>query len=463
MSSSRKLSTDEVDALMEGLQSGVISTEGNISPEAEVRPFVFGSDDLSLLGDYYALRLINERFARLARSTFLPMLRIQPRISSFPPEVKTFDEYCSSIDGFMSLNTSRIEELKGLLLTVLHPSFISVLTNSYYGGEISVTPNQRTEFTATEERVIEIISSGLNDALEVSWRDLMPINLREQGREVNPQFTSFVDGSDLVIICSFVVQLPDIDAATFDIIYPLQTLKPIASQLRSRVQSDVIDDDLTWRDRLEKAVLDIPLHVTARLSEPTVQMPKLLNMNVGDTMPISVNEGVELLVEGTEIFEGEIGEIAGQSAVNLIKRVEKIQDNQLSNWSLGIVELMNQNANHMLAKQVNSEIVSKSQGHKLMSLNSKKKRKVYKPDIVGNYDTRNYYWYRPPNPTDPVWDHFNIRGLVPVNPLIETTGSNYFDCFSVLPKVQDSLLSTEQITDLLFPVSSTVPFLEMPI
>ena len=28
-------------------------------------------------------------------------------------------------------------------------------------------------------------------------------------------------------------------------------------------------------------------------------MPKLLNMNVGDTMPISVNEGVELLVEGT--------------------------------------------------------------------------------------------------------------------------------------------------------------------
>ena len=55
-------------------------------------------------------------------------------------------------------------------------------------------------------------------------------------------------------------------------------------------------------------------------------MPKLLNMNVGDTMPISVNEGVELLVEGIEIFEGEIGEIAGQSAVNLTKRIEKIQD-----------------------------------------------------------------------------------------------------------------------------------------
>ena len=43
-------------------------------------------------------------------------------------------------------------------------------------------------------------------------------------------------------------------------------------------------------------------------------------------MPFSVNEGIELLVEGIEIFEGEIGEIAGQSEVNLTKRVEKIQD-----------------------------------------------------------------------------------------------------------------------------------------
>ena len=80
-------------------------------------------------------------------------------------------------------------------------------------------------------------------------------------REVNPQFTTFVDASDLVIICSFVVQLPGVDAANFDILYPLQTLKPIASLLRSRVQSDIVEDDTSWRDKMEKAVLDIPLRL----------------------------------------------------------------------------------------------------------------------------------------------------------------------------------------------------------
>ena len=70
MSDSRKLTTDEVNALMEGLSSGDVSSEAGVGKDLEVSPFSFGTDDLSLMGDYYALRLINERFARFARSVF---------------------------------------------------------------------------------------------------------------------------------------------------------------------------------------------------------------------------------------------------------------------------------------------------------------------------------------------------------------------------------------------------------
>ena len=83
---SRKLTSDEVNALMEGLSTGDISGQSSgVGGDLDVAPFAFGTDDLSLMGDYYALRLINERFARFARSVFQPMLRLQPRISSFPP------------------------------------------------------------------------------------------------------------------------------------------------------------------------------------------------------------------------------------------------------------------------------------------------------------------------------------------------------------------------------------------
>ena len=83
MSTTSKLSKTEVDALIAGLD-GAEAIEGGsdgLSSDKKVRDFKFGSDDLSLLGDYYALRVINERFARFSRTVFQPMLRVQPRIT----------------------------------------------------------------------------------------------------------------------------------------------------------------------------------------------------------------------------------------------------------------------------------------------------------------------------------------------------------------------------------------------
>ena len=318
--SSRKLTSEEVDALMEGLQASDYEVLADVADSSDVRSFQFGQDDLSLMGDYYALRLINERFARQARSVFLPMLRLQPRISPFPPEVKTFDEYCEGIDNFMNLNISRMEELRGPMLLTLGPKFISTLTASFYGGSIYQPDQKRNEFTKTEERVIELVHEELSECLSVAWTDLMPITLSHQGREVNPQFASFVDGSELVIICAFLIQLPNGESVNMDVVYPLQTLKPIATQLRSRMQSDT-NDDVSWRERMEHAILNIPLNVTAFLGKPVMSMGQLIRLQTGDVVPIQVNEGIELRVEDNPIFLADIGEVSGQAAVSLTKRI----------------------------------------------------------------------------------------------------------------------------------------------
>jgi|TARA_B110000858_G_C17780237_1_gene464396 flagellar motor switch protein FliM len=319
--SSRKLSSDEVSALMDGLQNGEISTNSGVNNDVEVTDFKFGSDNLELLGDYYALRLINERFARLVRSIFLPMIRIQPKINPFPPEVKTYDEYSAGLNSFMSLTTSRVEELRGSMLLVLEPSFISVLTNCYYGGKLANFPTTKAEFTATEERIIEIVSDGIGQCLQNAWKDLMPITIRHQSREVNPQFATLVEASDSVIICSFVVQLPNIDSASFDVIYPLQTLKPIASLLRSRVQSEVVDDDVSWRERLEKSVLNVPLPISAILGEPSLSLSKLVKLKKGDVVNLPPTDGVDFYVNDKLLFKAEIGETNGQVAVSLKNRL----------------------------------------------------------------------------------------------------------------------------------------------
>ena len=91
MVGSRKLSNDEVEALLGGLEGEEEQAVAAQFDPNEVREFTFGSEDLSLLGDYYALRMINEKICRFTRSVFLHICRIMQGISCIKPEVKTFD------------------------------------------------------------------------------------------------------------------------------------------------------------------------------------------------------------------------------------------------------------------------------------------------------------------------------------------------------------------------------------
>lgn len=319
MIQSHKLSSNEVAALVDDLLDMGSSDSGTDASDA--KPYKFGSDNLSIMGDYYGLRMINERFCRIARSAFLPFLRMHPRISSFPPEVKTFSSYCDELENFVSLTISRVDELRGTQMIMLPPPLVSLLTDAYYGGAISYLPTTRSEFTATENRVIQLVTEGLNRALESAWRDLTTLSFQQISHEENLQFATFVDRDDLVVNCSFIVQLPDTDPARLDILYPLQSLKPIAAQLRSRMQSDLVDDDLTWRERLRTAVMAVPLDVTARLARPNVPLAALAGLKSGMVVPVDLNPSPQLLVEGQPLFDAATGEQNGQAALQLKRRV----------------------------------------------------------------------------------------------------------------------------------------------
>ena len=52
---SKKLTSDEVNALMEGLQNSDYSVSVDVAKSDDVRPFAFGEDDLSLMGGLLCL------------------------------------------------------------------------------------------------------------------------------------------------------------------------------------------------------------------------------------------------------------------------------------------------------------------------------------------------------------------------------------------------------------------------
>ena len=69
--------------------------------------------------------------------------------------------------------------------------------------KIKALHQAKGEFTATEQRIIQIITDGMNRSMENAWKDLFVTSFVPLSREENIQFVSFVDGADTVIVCSF--------------------------------------------------------------------------------------------------------------------------------------------------------------------------------------------------------------------------------------------------------------------
>lgn len=316
MSISKKLSDDEVEALVGGLADEASSDLTKYS--GEIKSVRLGVDDLSVLGDYFALRMVNERFCRLIKSIFTSIFRSQPSISAFPPEIKTFAEYKNDTNDFVSLTISRVGALKGSQLLVLEPELISALTSIYYGGSmIKAVRKIDGEFTATEELVIEQVSKNINDTLENAWAELLPISFDILSHEEQLQQTSFMDDDERAVCCGFQLILGDEITSRIDIVYPLQMLKPIASQLNAKSQGEMSDRDLTWRQQLERAVLTIPLNLSAEVARAKVDIGKLSEVKINDALPVSLREGVTVRIEGKHLYTAELGNRSNITALEI--------------------------------------------------------------------------------------------------------------------------------------------------
>ena len=170
MAVSELLSQDEIDALLHGVTEGDIDTvdesESSASDGAGVRSYDFASQDRIVRGRMPTLEMINERFARSFRISLFNLLRRSAEIAVGGVRMMKFGEYVHTLFVPTSLNIVRMKPLRGTALFVLDPKMVfSVVDNFFGGGGRFHTKIEGREFTAVEQRIIQIL-------LRQSFKDL---------------------------------------------------------------------------------------------------------------------------------------------------------------------------------------------------------------------------------------------------------------------------------------------------
>ena len=317
------LSQDEVDALLGGVDDGVIDTSPDEAAfDGEARPFDFNNQERIVRGRLPTLEMINERFARYFRISFFDMLRKSPEITVNGIEMIKFNEYIQTLHLPTSLSMIKMSPLRGTGLVVLDPKLVFILVDNFFGGDGSIEAKiEGREFTSTELRVIEkVVHMSFKDLVK-AWEPVMSVHFNYHNHEVNPQMATIVSPTEVIVVSSFHIEL-DGGGGDIQIVYPYSMIEPIRNLLDTGVQSDHGDIDERWAILLKEELMHAKINIQALFVEKQVKLSDLINFKAGDIIPIDLPEQVLLLAEDIPVIRGQFGEHQGNTAVKVEDVIE---------------------------------------------------------------------------------------------------------------------------------------------
>ena len=318
MSANDLLSQEEIDALLHGVDSGDVGTSDDLDVDAEaVRAYDFASQDRIVRGRLPTLEMINERFARLFRTSLFNMLRRTADISVSGVRMQKFSEFVHSLFVPTSLNIIRVLPLRGKGLLVIDPKLVFSVVDNYFGGTGRFHAKiEGRDFTPTENRVIQLLLDLAFADMQEAWRPVFKVRFEYVGSEVNPQFANIVSPSEVVVVTSFHVDLEN-GGGEFHVCMPYSMVEPIRELLDAGVQSDRGERDERWERSLRDQILDAEVVLSSTLTEVTLSLQQISQLEKGDIIPIEMPEIVEVNAADIPVFNARLGVSNGSFSLKI--------------------------------------------------------------------------------------------------------------------------------------------------
>ncbi|AZC23417.1 MULTISPECIES: flagellar motor switch protein FliM [Pseudomonas] len=315
------LSQDEIDALLHGVDDGLVQTEHAAEP-GSVKSYDLTSQDRIVRGRMPTLEMINERFARYTRISMFNMLRRSADVAVGGVQVMKFGEYVHSLYVPTSLNLVKIKPLRGTALFILDAKLVFKLVDNFFGGDGRHAKIEGREFTPTELRVVRMVLEQAFVDLKEAWQAIMPVNFEYINSEVNPAMANIVGPSEAVVVSTFHIEL-DGGGGDLHVTMPYSMIEPIREMLDAGFQSDLDDQDERWSKALREDVLDVAVPLSATVARRQLRLRDILHMQPGDVIPVELPEDMIMRANGVPSFKVKLGSHKGNLALQVIEPIER--------------------------------------------------------------------------------------------------------------------------------------------
>ncbi len=316
------MSQDEVEALLKGVESDQVVSEGEEDEEYDpddVVSFDLTAQDRIIRGRMPTLEIIHDRFVRLFRLTLSNTLRRVVDINVRSTELIKFGEFIKTMSVPTSMNLFRMTPLRGNAMIVFETKLVFSLVEMFFGAGVETeAKTEGRDFTEIESRMIKrVIISALED-LQTSWRPVFPVQINYSRTEINPQFVSIVPHSEIVIVVTFDIEIGRTPMA-ITICVPYSMIEPIRTRLNAGFQSEQDEKDNTWSNRFKQNLQNVDIELIAKLGEMNISVRDFLNLQKDDVLYLEheTKDPISVEVNGVKKFTGFQGSYKGHKAINI--------------------------------------------------------------------------------------------------------------------------------------------------
>jgi flagellar motor switch protein FliM len=313
------LSQDEVDALLKGVtgeQDDVEVAEDTTG----VRPYNLATQERIVRGRMPTLEIINERFARLFRIGLFSFMRRTAEISVGPVKVSKYSEFIRNLVVPTNLNLVQIKPLRGTALIVFEPTLVFMIIDNLFGSDGRFhTRIEGRDFTQTEQRIIQRVLNIFFENYAKSWSHIYAIEFEYIRSEMNTQFANIATPNEVVVTTTFSIEIGPMHG-DIHVCMPYSMVEPIRDLLTSTLQGETMDVDKRWTKMMTQQIQTAEIELVANMGSADTTLGKVLNMQVGDIIPIKIPETILATVDNVPVMECKYGTRNGQFAL----RVEKL-------------------------------------------------------------------------------------------------------------------------------------------
>ena len=315
----RVLSQEEIDNLL-GFSVGEVNLDDNSGIRAIIDSAMVSYERLPML------EIIFDRLVRLMTTSLRNFTSDNVEVSLDRITSVRFGDYMNSIPLPAVLSVFKAQEWENFGLATVDSSLIYSMIDVLLGGRRGPT-SLRIEgrpYTTIETNLVKrLIEVVLADA-EQAFRPLSPVTFTIDRLETNPRFAAISRPANAAILVRLRVDMED-RGGNIELLLPYETIEPIRNVLLQMFMGEKFGRDPIWESHLATEIAQAQIAVDAVLYEADIPLKQLMQLKVGDTLPLDMRADALVAVRcgNVTLTERRMGRVGDRVAIRVTKQLRK--------------------------------------------------------------------------------------------------------------------------------------------